>query len=148
MAKTGAIGYQTGMPPRAAPEPDTAMPAPGFRVSRVAAVLATALLLWGTLSPQAPAMAGGLAMADKLWHAVAFWGWAGLVSYGWARSAAVIMVAALGLGGLIEYVQPLAGREAELADLGADLAGAACGIMTGRGLVAMARRRAATGADR
>jgi VanZ family protein len=110
--------------------------------------MATAIVLWGTLAPQAQGLGAGFAMADKLWHALSFWGWACLVTCGWTRSVGVIMLAALGMGGLIECIQPLAGRAAEFGDLAADLVGALLGIMTGRGLLALFVRCASIGARR
>jgi hypothetical protein len=150
MAKIGAIGYSKAMTTHDdAPRLHAAaLPRTAVRASRIAAALATALLLWGTLAPQASVPGAGFAMADKLWHAVAFWGWACLVTCGWTRSVAFIMLAALGVGGLIECIQPLTGRQAEFADLAADLVGALLGIVTGRGLRAASLHRGSIGTGR
>ena len=63
--------------------PEATLPPAAVRASRIAAGLLTVLIFWGTLRPQAPEIRTGFAMADKLRHALAFAGWAGVIAFGW-----------------------------------------------------------------
>ena len=97
--------------------------------ARIAAVLATALILWATLSPGvSPPGPTLLSWSDKFWHILAFVGWAGLVRLAWRGPNWAVIVAGAVFGGAIEIIQPLTGRGAELADLIADIAGCAVGV--------------------
>ena len=108
---------------------------PAVFAMRATAFVLTSMILWGTLWPTASASAVNINFADKLWHMLAFGIWAGVVASGWpARGWKVLAGAAL-VGTMIELVQPLVGRDAELADLGADLVGAALGVWSARRLL-------------
>ncbi|WP_372922143.1 hypothetical protein [Roseovarius sp.] len=97
-------------------------------VLRVTAFVVTAVILWGTLWPKVSTPAVGIIFADKMWHVLAFWIWAGIVILGWPSLGWKALVGAAFIGTMIELVQPLVGREAEVADLMADLLGAALGV--------------------
>lgn len=102
---------------------------------RATAFVLTLVILWGTLWPTVSTPALNINFADKLWHMLAFAVWAGVVALGWrARGWKVLAGAAL-VGMMIELVQPLVGRDAELADLGADLLGAVLGVWSARRLL-------------
>jgi VanZ family protein len=100
----------------------------------------TAVILWGTLWPTVSTPTVNITFSDKLWHVLAFWIWAGVVALGWPSLGWKALAGAALIGAMIELVQPLVGREAELADLGADLLGAFLGVWSARRLL----RRVAT----
>jgi hypothetical protein len=80
-------------------------------------------ILWLTLRPATPG--SGPPWNDKISHAVAF-GALVAPSAIWQRSWLVwIAPLAVALGATIEIVQPLFGRDGEVADFAADLAGVA-----------------------
>lgn len=113
---------------------------PRIRALRLAAWVVTVAILALTLSPAALAPQTGIDHADKVFHAVAFFVWALLVTGGWRWPGWLIVVVAAVFGGAIEIVQPLSGRDAELADMAADLVGAGAGIWAGLRLRAGGRR--------
>lgn len=93
-------------------------------------VLIALALCIATLSPGMPAV--GPQGSDKWQH---FGGFALLVlplSYARPGWGLPILIGAAAFGGLIELVQPSVGRDAEWADLAADIAGAATGILAMR----------------
>ena len=93
-------------------------------------VLIALVLCIATLSPGMPAV--GPQGSDKWQH---FGGFALLVlPLGYARPGwgVSILIGAALFGGLIELIQPHVGRSAEWADLAADIAGAAAGILAMR----------------
>lgn len=112
------------------------------RALRLAAWAVTVVILALTLSPAALVPRTGVDHADKIFHAVAFCVWAMLVTGGWRWPGWLVLVVAAVFGGATESVQPLSGREAELADLAADLAGAAVGLWAGLRLRRWSDRRA------
>jgi VanZ family protein len=80
-------------------------------------------ILWLTLRPASPS--GGPQWNDKISHALAF-GALVAPSAIWRRAWLVwIAPLAVTLGAAIEIVQPLFGRDGEVADFAADLAGVA-----------------------
>jgi hypothetical protein len=80
-------------------------------------------ILWVTLRPAGPS--SGPPWNDKISHALAF-GALVAPSAIWRRSWLVwIAPLAAALGATIEIVQPLYGRDAQISDLAADLAGVA-----------------------
>ena len=95
--------------------------------ARIATGLASALILWATLSPDVSPPGPDFRLADKVWHILAFVFWAGLVRLGWQRPVWAIVAAGALFGGAIEIIQPLTGRTAEMADLLVDVAGCALG---------------------
>ncbi|MBZ0122822.1 MAG: hypothetical protein K8F31_02950, partial [Roseovarius sp.] len=101
----------------------------------------TAAIVALTLGPVSPSPPMPVDHADKLWHALAFFAWAAVVTAGWRWPGWRVLVVAAAFGGAIELVQPLTGRDAELADLAADLAGAAAGLWLGLRLRVRVRRR-------
>jgi len=111
----------------------------GFAVSaralHVAACVVTGLILWGTLWPNLQAPIAGIPFADKLWHVLAFAVWAGVIAAGWRLPTGTVIGCLALAGAAIELIQPLTGRTADLADLGADLSGAALGAWGARWLL-------------
>ena len=108
---------------------------PAVFALRATAFVLTSVILWGTLWPTVSTPGVNINFADRLWHMLAFGIWAGVVALGWpARGLKVLAGAAL-VGTMIELVQPLVGRDAELADLGADLLGAVLGVWSARRLL-------------
>ena len=86
------------------------------------------LIAYLTLTPPQPEPIDGF-LSDKSYHVVAF---AALIFPGALRdlrSLIWLIPAALFFGAVIEFVQPLVGRSAKLADFGTDAAGVACGLM-------------------
>jgi VanZ family protein len=84
----------------------------------------SALALWRALVP--PDGGTGLIPWDKAKHFIVFYGLAGCASLALPRSRLWrIGLVVLAFGGLIELVQPLAGRDADLGDLLADALGIA-----------------------
>lgn len=104
--------------------------------ARITTVLATALILWATLTPGVSPPGPDLPSSDKVWHVLAFAVWAGLVRLAWRGPNWAVIAAGAVFGGAIEIIQPLTGRSAELADLVADIAGCAVGVW----IVGMIRR--------
>jgi VanZ family protein len=94
---------------------------------------------WLTLAPQPPGPPG-VPGGDKVGHVVAFAALAVPLSWRHPRHWWVVALSALAFGGLIEIVQPYAGRSREMADLLADGAGAVLGA-GGAARIARARRR-------
>jgi VanZ family protein len=113
---------------------------------RVTAFVVTAVILWGTLWPTVSMPTVNITFSDKVWHVLAFWIWAGVVALGWPSLGWRALAGAALVGATIELVQPLVGRQAELADLGADLLGAALGAWSARRLLRrIATRRSVSG---
>ncbi|GAB4287494.1 MAG: hypothetical protein Kow0058_07160 [Roseovarius sp.] len=102
-----------------------------LRAVRLAAWGASLAIAVLTLSPVAPTPPGAFDQADKLWHALAFLLWAVPVTGGWRWPLGRVLAVAAIFGGAIELLQPLGGRDRELADLGADLVGAGIGLWLG-----------------
>lgn len=121
-------------PQRSGHTPKPAPPGPArLRRPRLATLCATLAIAGLTLDPTAPSLPGpDIVFLDKLWHALAFFGWAMLVRMAWRSPGWVVLGLAVLFGGVIELAQPLVGRDAEWADLAADLLGAAAGIWPGR----------------
>ena len=112
-----------------------------LRAIRLVAWVVSGVILVLTLSPTNPTPPVSVAHVDKLMHALAFFMWAALVTAGWRWPGWLVLIVAAGFGGVIELVQPLTGRDAELADLGADMVGAAAGFWLGLRLRAWTRRQ-------
>lgn len=99
---------------------------------KLAALAVTGAIAWLTLSPWASSPQPlRFDHADKLWHFLAFFTWGTLVAVSWSRPFWQLLVGGLVFGGGIELIQPFVGRDAELADLGADLLGSGAGIWAG-----------------
>lgn len=108
---------------------------------RLAALGGTAAIAWLTISPWAPSPQPlGLHQADKVWHLLAFYVWGVLVALSWERPLWQLLIGGLFFGGTIELTQPFVGRDAELADLVADILGAGVGLWAGAGLRSWGQR--------
>jgi VanZ family protein len=93
-------------------------------------LLAVALMPSGVV-PVAP--------SDNLQHFVSFLA-LGILGFGWVSTRSILMFTALtSLGGAIELLQPLFGREADFLDWLADVAGVAAALTIVA--IAQARRR-------
>lgn len=110
-----------------------------LRAIRLVAWVVSGVILVLTLSPTNPTPPVSVEHVDKLLHALAFFLWAALVAAGWRWSGWLVLIVAVAFGGVIELVQPMTGRDAELADLAADLVGAAAGFWLGLRLSAWTR---------
>ena len=110
------------------------------------ALLATLLLAvtiaWGTLTPTPPTPDLMGPLSDKLYHVMAFAGLVFPTALLYTRSLVWILPLAALFGGAIELVQPFIGREAEVADVLADLVGLGMGTLIGLTLRAWLRRHA------
>ena len=85
---------------------------------RGAAIAVTVVIAWSTLSPWATdARPLTFGQADKIWHMLAFATWGALMALSWSRPFWQMLLAAGIFGGGIELIQPLVGRDAELADV-------------------------------
>jgi len=111
-----------------------------LRAIRLVAWVVSGVILVLTLSPTNLTPPVSVAHVDKLMHVLAFFVWAALVTAGWRWPGRLVLVVAVAFGGVIELVQPMTGRDAELADLAADLVGAAAGFWLGLRLRSWARR--------
>lgn len=99
---------------------------------RVATWCVTGAIAWLTLAPWGSSLEPvSFGHVDKLGHALAFFVWGALIMAGWQRTSLQILILAAVFGGAIELIQPLAGRDAEWADLGADMLGAGAGVWVG-----------------
>jgi VanZ family protein len=88
---------------------------------------AVAVIAWGEL--RAVPDEDGLPYWDKLLHFTAYFGLAWLATLAWGRRvhALVIVAVVAMLGGLLEILQGLVGRDAEWGDMLANLLGALAG---------------------
>jgi VanZ family protein len=88
-----------------------------------------ALIVWGELAPNPPHLEG-LFSWDKLDHFVAYFGLAAMASMitGPKPRLIAILLGIAAFGGLLELVQFVTGRDAELADFIANSLGVACGF--------------------
>jgi VanZ family protein len=88
-----------------------------------------ALIVWGELTP-APPHLEGLFGWDKLDHFVAYFGLAAMATMvvGIRPRLLAILAAITAFSGLLELIQFIAGRDAELSDFIANSLGVACGF--------------------
>lgn len=102
---------------------------------------ALAVVVWGELTPQPPAMPGPWAW-DKLDHFTAYFGLALLASLGWGLRWSLIWVflAVLAIGGGLEGLQSLVGRDADWNDMFANSIGALAGLAVAAAYLAIPRR--------
>ncbi len=94
-----------------------------------------ALIVWGELTPHPPDVLSGT--PDKLLHFTAYFGLAALAALA-LRTRRAVLFAMLGLmvlGGMLEILQSLTGRDAEWLDEAANSCGAALGALSGLGLM-------------
>jgi hypothetical protein len=107
------------------------------RAALAVTALVAAAIGYFTLAPLAiPGPPGG----DKLHHLVAFGALVLPATVLRPRWALGLLAFAAAYGGLIEIVQPHVGRHGEWADFAANGAGAALGVLAGRGLARAALR--------
>nr|WP_111300309.1 teicoplanin resistance protein VanZ [Paracoccus saliphilus] len=94
-------------------------------------LMATAIAVL-TLSPISAPPVGTVAQSDKIYHAVAFAGLVLPIAFFRPRWLILATPVYAAFGGLIEIVQPLAGRDCNLGDWSADLIGLCLGVAVGR----------------
>jgi VanZ family protein len=101
---------------------------------------AIAVVAWGELTPNPPAEVGELFGWDKAEHFTAYFGLALLSVLGWSgRRLVPIFLAVLALGGGLELLQALVGRDAEWGDMLANTLGDITGTLLALLLLWMAR---------
>lgn len=88
------------------------------------------VVVWGELDPHPSSLE--VTVSDKLLHFVAYFGLAGIATtaLGYRRALQIWISLAL-LGGVLEIVQGLTGRDAEWLDEAANAAGAGFGTLAG-----------------
>jgi VanZ family protein len=119
------------------------MPPFSVSLSRLAFFLfwpALALIVWGELTPHPPDVLSGT--SDKLLHFTAYFGLAALAALA-LRTRRAVLIAVLGLvalGGVLEILQSLTGRDAEWLDEAANSLGVALGALASLGLLRLVGR--------
>ena len=109
---------------------------------------AIALVAWGELTPSPPQEVSELLGWDKAQHFIAYFGLALMGVLGWAhrRRPLVIFLGVITLGGTLELLQAVVGRDAEWGDMAANTLGAGTGTVLAALLLWLAqlvdRRRA------
>ena len=88
------------------------------------------VVVWGELTPHPPSLE--VATSDKLLHFLAYFGLAGIATTALGRARALQIAISLAvLGGALEILQGLTGRDAELLDEVANALGAGLGTLAG-----------------
>jgi VanZ family protein len=102
---------------------------------------ALAVVAWGELTPHPPELTGPLSW-DKLDHFIAYGGLSLLATLAWGlrRSLVWVFLAVVSLGGLLEILQTLVGRDGEWGDFIANDLGALTGLAVAALYLAMPRR--------
>ena len=103
---------------------------------------AVAVVTWGELTPSPPHLETHV--WDKLLHFSAYFGLAGMAAWS-LKSRRTLVLAVLGLiafGGLLEFVQGMTGRDADVLDEVANSLGATLGALTGLLLLRLVDRPA------
>jgi VanZ family protein len=102
---------------------------------------ALAVVAWGELTPHPPHLAGPW-MWDKLDHFTAYFGLTLLSSLAWGlrRSLVLVFLAMVALGGTLELLQGLVGRDPEWDDFFANDLGALAGLVVAAAYLAVPRR--------
>ena len=109
---------------------------------------AIAVIAWGELTPSPPQEVSELLGWDKAQHFIAYFGLALMGVLGWAhrRSPLIIFIGAVTMGGTLEILQSVVGRDAEWGDMLANTLGAGTGTLLAALLLWLAqlvdRRRA------
>jgi VanZ family protein len=96
---------------------------------------AVVLVTWGELTPSPPHVEAHI--WDKLLHFTAYFGLAGMAAWS-IKSRRTLVLAVLGLiafGGLLEIVQGMTGRDADVLDEVANTLGAVLGALAGLMLI-------------
>ena len=104
---------------------------------------ALAVVAWGELTPHPPRLEGPL-MWDKLDHFIAYFGLALLATLAWGlrRSLVWVFLAVVSLGGILEILQTIVGRDGEWGDFAANDLGALAGLGLAAAYLAVPRRLA------
>jgi VanZ family protein len=102
---------------------------------------ALAVVAWGELTPHPPHLEGPL-LWDKADHFIAYFGLALLAALGWGlrRSLLLVVLGVIALGGILELLQAVTGRDAEWGDMLANTLGALCGAALAAAYLAVPRR--------
>ena len=92
-----------------------------------------ALIVWGELTPNPPDAVNQLFGWDKAEHFTAYFGLAGMatLALGIRRVLAYAVFGVIALGGMLEIVQGMTGRDADVFDFVANTLGALAGAMLG-----------------
>lgn len=108
---------------------------------------ALAVVTWGQLTPAS--LPEGVQPGDKILHFIAYFGLAAMAAAAFKgrRPVAWAVLALIGLGGVLELVQGLIGRDASMLDEIANALGAATGGIVGRAVTEPLRRRFAEDAN-
>jgi VanZ family protein len=101
---------------------------------------AVLVVAWGELTPHPPDLS--VNQWDKAQHFTAYFGLALLATLGWGlkRSLWLVLLAVLALGGALEILQSLVGRDAAWLDQLANTLGALLGMGVAMAYLAMPRR--------
>jgi len=101
---------------------------------------ALAVVLWGELTPHPPKLAGPW-LWDKLDHFTAYFGLMVLAALGWGlrRSLVWVFLSLVALGGGLEIIQSMVGRDGEWGDFFANSLGAMAGLALAAGYLAVPR---------
>ena len=99
------------------------------------------VVVWGELTPHPPKLAGPW-LWDKLDHFTAYFGLALLATLGWGlrRSLVWVILGLMALGGSLEIVQSLVGRDGEWGDFFANDLGTLVGLTVAAAYLAVPRR--------
>ncbi len=102
---------------------------------------ALAVVAWGELTPHPPRLAGPW-MWDKLDHFTAYFGLSLLATLAWGLKPSLVWVflGVIALGGGLEIIQTLVGRDGEWGDFFANDLGAVLGLVVAAIYLAMPRR--------
>jgi len=101
---------------------------------------AIAIVAWGELTPHPPEQVSELLGWDKAQHFIAYFGLALMAVLGWSgRRAFALFLIIVALGGMLEILQAVVGRDAEWGDMLANTLGAVAGTLTALALLAAAR---------
>jgi VanZ family protein len=102
---------------------------------------ALAVVMWGELTPHPPKLAGPW-LWDKLDHFTAYFGLALLATLGWGlrRSLVWVFLGVVVLGGSLEIIQSLVGRDGQWGDFFANDLGALLGAGVAVAYLAVPRR--------
>jgi VanZ family protein len=102
---------------------------------------ALAVVAWGELTPHPPHLADEIFGWDKAEHFTAYFGLALLASLAWGlrRSLVWVFLGVLAIGGGLEILQTLVGRDGEWGDMLANTLGAIFGTLLAIGYLRMPR---------
>jgi VanZ family protein len=99
------------------------------------------VVIWGELTPHPPKLAGPW-LWDKLDHFTAYFGLSLLATLGWGlrRSLAWVFLGVVAMGGALEILQTLVGRDGEWGDFLANDLGALLGLAVAVAYLAVPRQ--------